>query len=238
MESSISLGVGVGLIAGVHEWPLQRGFEADNLFKELGSSADLKCRSVAPGLICFRPDLSGAGNDLPRDEMWEHAADEIIKRNSAIDQIVFVRAVGVPFAIGVVLVDPNVERRRKRFIDRNGGAPEHFFTRLVVENGLTGRANFGRGIFGVSMIDVEPRPIGQDSVGQLRFDGRRQGFEARSAPGVVTGCFVLVVPVEPRTTLLGVGIDYEGRRGNRVILGATRNAELGFNPADFVNGHN
>ena len=42
VETAVALGIGVGLVAGVHDGPLQRGLEADLLLEELRALRELE----------------------------------------------------------------------------------------------------------------------------------------------------------------------------------------------------
>src|SRR5215203_4409324 len=96
--------VGVRLVAGVDDRPIERGLESDLRFEEVRALADLETWGLA-GLT--DANATGAGDHLPRHEEGRELRHNPVEGCAALQQIVLVGAVGRALAVGVVLVEPD-----------------------------------------------------------------------------------------------------------------------------------
>src|SRR2546425_13345591 len=159
-----SLGVGVGLVAGVHDGPRGGGGARDLLADVLGPLAQAVVEA-AGGL----EHLAGAGKDLPGDEERDEGLGQALKGDIAADQIVLVAAVGVAGRVGVVL--------EQQDISRNAVFPEALFglvqevlhdalAGLVVNDQLGDVVAFRGRVLGVEAgIEIEPGPVFEKDIG-------------------------------------------------------------------------
>ena len=91
---------------------------------------------------------------------------------------------------------------------------------LVVDEALERGQALGTRVLRVGVVDVEARPVGEDRVGQVGLDHRCQRALTGEAAGVVARRLVLEVPADLLLDVGRVGVDQDGRRGDRVLLGA------------------
>ncbi len=187
VQPAVLLRVGVRLVPGVDDGPLQRGLEPHLDLEEVGPLADLEPRLPA---VDADPDPPGPADDLTGDEERGEVADDLPERRRPCHQVVLMASVRDALVVGVVLVE--VDRLGAGHRQRPaGGLGHHPLPGLVPQHDVARVGDLGRGELRVRMIDIEPRPAGQDDVGQAeivlvgrgaRIDRRLAGqFEA---PGV------------------------------------------------------
>ena len=102
VQPAVLVGVGVRLVAGVDDRPLQRRLQADLDLEEVRPLGQLEALGAALGADADPP---GAGEDLPGHEERDQAADDVDERRLPVHQVVLVRAVRGALAVGVVLVE-------------------------------------------------------------------------------------------------------------------------------------
>ena len=144
-----ALGVGVGLVAGVDDGPLEGGLEAGDLLEELGPLGDLE---VDGGLVHGRglhPDLAGPGVDLAGHEVRHDARHHLGERHVAVHEVVLVAPVGVALAVRVVLVDDDPGGVGQHGRGGQHGAAQDLLARLVVDHALERVEALGRRVLGV-----------------------------------------------------------------------------------------
>ena len=119
VEAPVLGGVAVGLVAGVDDRPLERGFETNLFLEEVGPLGQLEA-DLGPAVL--RPDLARPGEDLAGDEESGGEPDHVTERGLPGKQVVLVGAVAVALAVGVVLVDRDPLTGREQFV-RGVGRP-------------------------------------------------------------------------------------------------------------------
>ena len=105
VQAAVLLGVGVRLVAGIDDRALQRGLEPDLGLEEVRPLAELV---PLPGPVVPRrlgPELAGPAEDLPGHEERREVRPPGSRTAPPVDEVVLVRAVRVPLAVAVVLVD-------------------------------------------------------------------------------------------------------------------------------------
>ena len=95
--------VGVRLVAGVDDRPVERGLQPHLSLEEIRPLADLETGSLA-GLT--HTYSTGSGDHLPRDKGGE-LRDNPVEGCAALQQVVLVGAVRGTLAVCVVLVEPD-----------------------------------------------------------------------------------------------------------------------------------
>ena len=90
----------------------------------------------------------------------------------------------------------------------------------------------------MGVVDVEACPIGQDCVGEVRLNHRRQGARTDRAPGVVARRLVVEVPADVVGKARGEGVDEQGRGDDRVGVALSGgDAVLGLDADELRDGH-
>jgi hypothetical protein len=206
VEAPVLLGIGVRLVARVHDRALQRRLEPDLRLEEVRPLGHL-IRDVAAAF--GSAEQPGAGEDLSRHEERHDVPRDPNERHRAVDEIVLVRAVGGALAVGVVLVDDHpagARHHRRRPLDRGLEDP---LPRLVVDHELPWVRALRRRELGVRVVDVVPRAVGEDHVRESEiFVGRRRGLAHRlEAARVAKRRLLLVVPADAAQGLRGVRVD-------------------------------
>ena len=79
VQPAVLLGVGVRLVAGVDDRPLQGGLEADLHLEVVGPLADLEAVLAA---VLADADAAGAADDLPADEERRQVPDDVAERRA------------------------------------------------------------------------------------------------------------------------------------------------------------
>ena len=162
VEAPVFLRVGVGLVAGVDDRPLERGLQADLDLEEVGALGDLE---AVLGALLTDPDPSGPGEDLPGDEERGQVLDDVGERGAPAHEVVLVRAVGDALVVGVVLVEMDLRVARQPR-GRPGGVEHHLLAGLVPADRVKRVGDLGAGELRVGVVDVEPGAVGEDDVGQ------------------------------------------------------------------------
>ncbi len=110
-------------------------------------------------------DAAGSGEDLAGDEEGREVAHDVREGGLPLHQVVLVRAVGGALVVGVVLVE--VDGLGAGQLGRSfGGLGHDAFARFVPEHGVARVGDLGGAVLRVGMVDVEPRSVGEDHVGQ------------------------------------------------------------------------
>src|SRR5215211_3994630 len=102
VQAPVALGVGVGLVAGVDDRPLEGRLQADLDLEELAALGDLEGHRA---VVVVADQAARAGEHLAADQERGQVADDPGERGRPVDQEVLVGAVGGALAVGVVLVD-------------------------------------------------------------------------------------------------------------------------------------
>ncbi len=161
--------VGVGLIPGVDDGPLQGGLQAHFLLEEVGALAQLEGHA---GAAVLAPHLPRPGEHLAGDEEGRQVGHDVAEGDRPGHQVVLVGAVGVALAVAVVLVDQEALPRPQGALGGGSGAGQDHLPRLVVEGGLERVEALGSGELGVGVVDVQPGAVGQDGVRACRCRSR------------------------------------------------------------------
>lgn len=162
VQAAVLLGVGVRLVPGVDDGPLQGGLQTHLDLEVVGALADLE--AVLPAVLADS-DPSGAGHDLARDEERGQVAHDVREGGLPLHQVVLVRAVGGALVVGVVLVE--VDRLGPGELGGPLGGLRHDpLAGLVPEDGVARVGDLGGAVLGVGVVHVEAGPVGEDHVGQ------------------------------------------------------------------------
>ena len=185
VQPAVAVGIGVRFVAGVDDAAFERGLQPDLDLDVIGALGQLET-----GLVAGGPDAdpAGAGDDLPGHEKRGESGDDGRERRLPGHQVVLVRPVGGALAVDVVLVELQF-RGARHAGDMPGGGLHHTLAGLVPDHRVERVGALGRGVFRVRVVDVEPRPVGQDHVGRADLVGvdhrRRPGRAAQvEAAGV------------------------------------------------------
>ena len=239
VETPVPVGVGVGLVPGVHQRPLQRRLQPHLLLEELGSLGDLEVHRPTVVRRRLRPHLSRPAVQLAGDEMGNDRLDDAGEGGGPVHQVILVAAVRVALAVRVVLVDDQAATIVHGPVGGLHGALDDELAGPVVEHALEGIGALGGGELGVGVIDVEPGAVGQNRVDQMGLDLWGHRTLAGLAPGVVARGLIFEVPADLLAgDLIGIGVDQD-RRSRDGIRVAVRhvNAVFSLNSADLGNGH-
>ena len=243
VQPSVTLRIGVGLVPGVDDGPLERGLQADLHLEEVGTLGQLEARTLSVGT---RTDLARPADHLARDEERDEVPDDVAEGRRPVHQIVLVTAVRGTLVVGVVLVQ--LDR-----IDAGGGpgpggcVGHHPLPRLVPQHRITRIGDLGGGVLGVGVVHVETCTVGEDDVGQPQIlvgqlrgvgDLTRHVEAARIAQRVL----LLEIPAgSPRPGRRGceVGVDHLGGGDHRVRPGIARHGDpvLGLDTHDPPHTH-
>ena len=216
VQPAVLVGVGVRLVAGVDDAPLERGLQADLDLDVVAALGELVARLVAGRSA---PDPSGTGDDLPGDEERGEPGHDRRERGLAGHEVVLVGAVAGALAVDVVLVELHARGAR------DGGRPHRGLLhdplpRLVPDDDVARGEDLGGGELGVGVVDVEPGAVGEDDVGgaqvvELGVVGRGHGGRGQvEAARVAQRRLDLVVPPGPARAR-----DVGGRRVGQHDLG-------------------
>ena len=164
VQPAVLLRVGVRLVAGVDDRPLERRLEADLDLEEVGALADLEARRSRPSWPM--PTRPAPADDLAADEERRQVPDDVGERRRAPHQVVLVGAVRRALVVGVVLVEH--DRRAGRQQARRAAAASSMTCSPALSQRTTssGVGHLGRGVLRVRVVDVEPGAVGEDDVGQ------------------------------------------------------------------------
>ena len=166
VEPPVLVGIGMRLVAGVDDRPLQRRFQAHLGFEEVRALAELVAMAVPLVPRCLASQLARSRVDLPGDQERGQVPDDDAERRAPIDQEVLVGAIGVPLAVAVVLVDRDALSRGKDVVQFGQRSLEHALPRLIVDDQLARAGALRRGVFGVRVVNVISGAVGQDHVGK------------------------------------------------------------------------
>ncbi len=241
VQPTVLLGVGMRLVTGVDDRPLQRRLETDLDLEVVGPLADLEARR-AP--VLADADPAGAAHDLAADEERREVPDDVGERRRPLHQVVLVGAVGRALVVGVVLVqhervlpgDVDCSRRRD-----DDCSPALSHTHDVARVGALGCR-----VLRVGVVDVQPGAVGQDQVGEadvLVGQLARVGDRAAEVEAARVAQRALLLEVPPGASRAraqrGIGVDELRRREHRVgrRRAEHRDAELSLGAHDAPNGH-
>src|SRR6266404_9470758 len=107
VKTAITTGIGVRLVARVHDRPTIHRVDADEHAEEIGALRNLIDARLTGGALGFDAHFAGAGKNLPCNQKWKNAGDNSIPWNVAAHQIIVVATVAVTEEVGVVLVKAN-----------------------------------------------------------------------------------------------------------------------------------
>ncbi len=243
VEPSVLLRIRVRLVAGVDDGPLERGLESDLDLEVVGTLADLE--AVRPAVLA-QAYPAGPGHDLPRDEEWREVTNDVGEWRRALHEVVLMRAVRRALVVGVVLVQ--VDRRRSRDERCASSSLGHdSLASLVPDHDVARIGALRRGVLRVRVVDVQPRSVGQDDVGETEVligQLARIGELAGQVEPARIAQRVLLLEVPPwsprlRRRPVGVGVD-DLRRGQHGVggrLAGDRDAVLGLRPHDAPDAH-
>ena len=120
VEPAVAHRVGVRLVPGVDDRPLQRRLEADLLLEKVRPLAELEGGGAVAGFLTTDLARARVGRSRPRDEVCGEVSRDSPERHGAVDEVVLMAAVGVAFAVGVVLVNDDRLAVRHPAPTRNG----------------------------------------------------------------------------------------------------------------------
>ena len=151
------------LVARVDDRPLQRRLEPNLDLEEVGPLRDLE---AVLATVLADANATGTHNDLTRDEEGRQMPHDVGERRLPAHQVVLVTAVRRTLVVGVVLVELDQARAwngRGRMVRSSG---HHALPRLVPDHRIARVGDFRRGVFGVRVVDVQARAVGEDDVGE------------------------------------------------------------------------
>ena len=220
VQPAVLLRVGVRLVAGVDDGPLEGGLQTDLDLEEVGPLADLEA-VVATVLTQAHP--TGAGDHLSADEEGREVPDDVGEGRRAPHQVVLVRTVRGALVVGVVLVEQ--DRRAVGQLARSPLGVEHdLLPRLVPADDVERCGHLRRGVLRVGVVDVQPRAVGEDDVGQahvlvgqLARVGDLTGHV--EAARVAQRGLLLEVPAGPAGSQGGRGVGVDDLRGGHHRVG-------------------
>ena len=163
VQPAVSLGVGVGFVAGIDDGARARRCARDALPDVLGPLADAEHRAT-----CCLEDLSGACVDLSADQERDQyfgIAAEVVLTGGAV---ILVTAVGVAGRVGVVLEQVDLAPDAlfaQPLLGAGEKLLENAFTGFVVRHQVVDGVALGRGVLGVrAHIEVQAGAIGEKDV--------------------------------------------------------------------------
>ena len=157
----MTLRVRMRLVPRVDDGALERGLQPHFHFEEVRP-----LRELESGLLPLLPaaDAPGPGKDLAGNEEGSEVTHDVGEGRAPSHEVVLMTPVRGTLVVGVVLVELNREGTGARGClssvghDLHAGSiPQHRVTRV---GDLRAR------VLGVSVIDVQSRPIREDEVGQ------------------------------------------------------------------------
>ncbi len=151
VQPAVLVGVGVRLVAGVDDRPLEGGLEADLDLEEVGARGDLE---AGAGAVLADADPADAGEDLPGDEERGQVRDDVGERGLPAHQVVLVRPVRCALVVGVVLVELDAVGAGDGR-GAAGGLGHDAFAGLVPADDVQRVGAFGRAVLRVRVVDVE-----------------------------------------------------------------------------------
>ena len=175
VQAPVPVWIGVGLVSGVHQRSLQRGFQAHLFLEELGPLRDLEVHRPAVVRRRLRPHLARAAVELAGDEMGDDRLDDAGEGRGPVHEVVLVTTVGIPLAVGVVLVDDQTATVLHGAVGRLHGTLDDELAGPVIEHALERVGAFGSGEFGMGVVHVEAGAVGQDGVDQMGLNLGRHG---------------------------------------------------------------
>ena len=173
-------------------------------------------------------------------------ANDPSERGIAAHEIVLVRAVGVAFAIGVVLVKHQLLPRREQLCCGGHRPLDDEFPGSVVENGAAWIGDLRGRHLRMGVVDVVAGAVAKDSIDEMGLHLRRQRAERTEASCIGARGLINEVPADhigARIGLVALGgkecVDQQRRCRDRVgIVGtAVDDSVLGFDPEGLGDGH-
>ena len=163
VQPAVLLGVGVRLVAGVDDRPLERGLQPDLDLEVVGALADLEAVLAA---VLADADPAGAADHLAADEERREVPDDVARtawtgasgssrgrrRTRPCCRCCSCRAGSAPRP-------GSAAANRDASSMTCSPALSHFTT-------SRGLVHSGRGVLRVRVVDVEPGAVGEDDVGQ------------------------------------------------------------------------
>ena len=157
----------MGLIPGVDDGPLERGLQADLALEEVRALGQLE---TVRATVHSDADPAGATHHLTHHEEGRQVLDDVKERGPPGHEVVLMGPIGLPLAVGVVLVEIDSRRHRAQPLDR---LAHDQFTGSVPPDGVARIGDLGRAVLGMGVIDVEPGAVGEDDIGHRRVIERR-----------------------------------------------------------------
>ena len=246
VQSAVLAGVGVRFVAGVDDRSLQRGLEPDLLFEEVGPLSELKVHLIGALAGQLGAHLAGSREDLPGDEVRSAVANDPSERGVAAHEIVLVCAIGVAFAIGVVLVEHQLLPRWEQLCCGGHRPLDDELPGSVVENGAAWIGDLRGRHLRMGVVDVVAGAVAEDGIDEMGLDLRRQRAERTEASCIGSRGLVNEVPGDHIGAGVGLvalgrkkGVDQQRRCCDWVgIVGtAVDDSVLGFDPEGLGDGH-
>ena len=194
VEASVTLRVRMRLVSRVDDGALERGLQAHFHFEEVRTLRELES-SLLPLLTAA--DASGPGKNLARDEEGSEVAHDVGEGRTPSHEVVLMTPVRGTLVVGVVLVELNSEGTGARGCLSSVG--HDFHAGSIPQHRVTRIGDLGARVLGVSVIDVQPRPIREDEIGKPEIvigELARVGLGSRHVipAGVAQRVFLVEVP--------------------------------------------
>ena len=170
-------GVGVGLVARVDDRAVEGRLESDLVFDEVRALRHLEAGDLA---LLPASDAARATDDGAGDHEGGQAAHNRVQVGDTWHLVVLVGAVGRALAVGVVF-DEN-DGLFAQCLQALHDAPGDHLARSIPQEGVARTQGFGRGVFGVGVVDVQARAVGEHSGRRCR-QGKLLGRGACDALG-------------------------------------------------------
>ena len=182
VQAAVLVGVGMRLVAGVDDAPLEGGLQADLDLDVIGALGQLETGFVTGGADA---DPTGSGDHLAGDHEGGQPRDDGRKRGLPAHQIVLVRAVGRALAVDVVLVQLQLGRSGDAG-DVPGGGLHHPLAGLVPDDRVQRVGDLRCGVLRMRVIDVESGAVGEDHVGRTDLIGVHDRGRSRGPAQIET----------------------------------------------------
>ena len=198
MEAPVPQWVGMGLVPGVDDRPLEGCLEPDLLLEEVCPLRQLEVDVAAAPSGELATDLARPREDLTGHEVGRGVGHDPPERRGPVDEVVLVAAVAVALAVRVVLVDDDLLSLGEDFVGGRHGLDEDQLGCPVEAHQFEGVEAFGRAELGVGVVHVVASSVREHGVDEVRLDFGSQGVERGESPKVEGGTLVDEVPADPR----------------------------------------
>ena len=161
------------LVAGVYERTLVHRIDAHEHAEEVGALRNLKHSRLPGRAFPFDPELARAGENLPCDQKWQNARDELVPRDIAPHQVIVVAPIAMPGEVGVVLVQAHLVVWREFQISPARALSQNPLAGFLMADQLPQGRAFGGRVFRVGVIVIKPRAIRENQIAFDFFETKR-----------------------------------------------------------------